>query len=84
MTSSEEQAASRRPSPEKIRLAHNVLVVEDAVGFVVEYRVVAKGVLDQDLVVPVMRELQERFGGGSVENPLFQLKSRTLQLPACI
>jgi IS5 family transposase len=38
-------------------------VVEDAVGFVVDYRVVADGVLDQELVVPVMRELQERFGG---------------------
>ena len=38
-------------------------MVEDAVGFVVDYRVVDAGVLDQDLVVPVMRELQERFEG---------------------
>jgi transposase, IS5 family len=49
------------PSP--IQFGHNVLVVEDAVGFVVDYRVVANGVLDQDLVVPVMRKLQERFDG---------------------
>jgi transposase, IS5 family len=46
-----------------IQFGHNVLVVEDAVGFVVDYRVVGNGVLDQDLVVPVMKELQKRFGG---------------------
>jgi IS5 family transposase len=53
----------RGKQPVAIQYGHNVLVVEDAVGFVVEYRVVDNGVLDQDLVVPVMRELQERFGG---------------------
>jgi transposase, IS5 family len=53
----------RGKQPVPIQYGHNVLVVEDAVGFVVEYRVVDNGVLDQDLVVPVMRELQERFGG---------------------
>ena len=42
-----------------------MLLIEDAVGFVADYRVVAAGVLDQDLVVPVMKELQERF---QVEN----------------
>ena len=44
-------------------LSDQALVIEDAVGFVVAYRVLGKGVLDQDVVVPVMRELQERFGG---------------------
>jgi IS5 family transposase len=53
----------RGKQPVPIQFGHNVLVVEDAVGFVVEYRVVGNGVLDQDLVVPVMKELQERFGG---------------------
>jgi IS5 family transposase len=53
----------RGKEPNPIQFGHNVLVVEDAVGFVVDYRVVANGVLDQDLVVPVMRELQKRFGG---------------------
>ena len=52
-------ASSRTP----IQFGHNVLVIEDAAGFVVDYRVVANGVLDQDLVVPVMKELQDRFGG---------------------
>jgi IS5 family transposase len=53
----------RGKQPVPIQFGHNVLVVEDAVGFVVEYRVVGNGVLDQNLVVPVMQELQKRFGG---------------------
>ena len=53
----------RGKQPVPIQFGHNVLVVEDGVGFVVDYRVVANGVLDQDLVVPVMTKLQERFGG---------------------
>jgi IS5 family transposase len=53
----------RGKQPVPIQFGHHVLVIEDAVGLVVEYRVVSPGVLDQDLVVPVMRELQERFSG---------------------
>jgi hypothetical protein len=53
----------RGKQPVPIQYGHNVLVIEDAAGFVVEYRVVEDGVLDQDLVVPVMRQLQERVGG---------------------
>ena len=53
----------RGKQPVEIQYGHNVLVIEDAVGFVVEYRVVENGVLDQDLVVPVMKELQKRFDG---------------------
>jgi hypothetical protein len=34
-----------------------------AAGFVVDYRVVEDGRLDQDLVVPVMKKLQKRFDG---------------------
>ena len=40
-----------------------MLVIEDAVGFICEYQVVGEGLLDQDLVVPVMRKLQQRVGG---------------------
>jgi transposase, IS5 family len=47
---------------EPIQFGHNALVIEDAAGFVVDYRVVGAGVLDQDLVVPVMKNLQERSG----------------------
>ena len=53
----------RGKQPVPIQYGHNVLVIEDAVGFVVDYRVVAHGVLDQDLVVPVMKALQKRFNG---------------------
>jgi transposase, IS5 family len=53
----------RGKQPVPIQYGHNVLVIEDAAGFVVDYRVVADGVLDQDLVVPVMRQLQERYRG---------------------
>ena len=53
----------RGKQPVPIQYGHNVLVIEDAVGFVVDYRVVAEGVLDQDLVVPVIKALQKQFGG---------------------
>jgi transposase, IS5 family len=53
----------RGKQPNPIQFGHNVLVIEDAAGFVVDFRVVANGVLDQDLVIPVMKELQERFRG---------------------
>jgi hypothetical protein len=53
----------RGKQPVAIQFGHNVLVIEDAAGFVVDYRVVADGVLDQDLVVPVMKKLQQRFDG---------------------
>ena len=53
----------RGKQPVPIQYGHNVLVIEDAVGFIIDYRVVDKGVLDQDLVVPVMKALQKRFGG---------------------
>lgn len=48
---------------EPIQFGHNVLLIEDARGFVVDFRVVDNGVLDQDLVVPVMKKLQKRMGG---------------------
>jgi len=53
----------RGKQPNPIEFGHNVLVIEDSVGFVVDYRVVDNGVLDQDLVVPVMKKLQQRFAG---------------------
>jgi hypothetical protein len=53
----------RGKHPNPIEFGHKVLVLEDAAGFVVDYRVVENGVLDQDLVVPVMRKVQKRFDG---------------------
>jgi transposase, IS5 family len=53
----------RGKQPNPIQFGHNVLVIEDAAGFVIDYRVVENGVLDQDLVVPVMKKLQKQFAG---------------------
>jgi hypothetical protein len=57
------QLIKRGKQPLPIQYGHNVLVIEDRLGFVVDYRVVDAGVLDQDLVVPVMPAVQERFQG---------------------
>ena len=40
-----------------------MLVIEDAAGFICHYEVMAKSVLDQDVVVPAMTKLQKRLGG---------------------
>ena len=53
----------RGKEPNPIQFGHNVLVIEDAVGFICHYEVVERGMLDQDLVVPVMKKLQQRFHG---------------------
>jgi len=53
----------RGKQPTPIQFGHNVLVIEDAAGFICHYQVVARGVLDQDLVVPAMTKLQKRLGG---------------------
>jgi hypothetical protein len=53
----------RGKQPNPTQFGHNTLVIEDAVGFVIEYRVLGKGELDQDVVVPVMKQLQKRFEG---------------------
>lgn len=52
----------RGKQPNPIQYGHNVLVIEDAVGFICHYAVVANGVLDQDVLVPEMTALQERVG----------------------
>jgi transposase, IS5 family len=53
----------RGKQPNPIQYGHNVLVIEDAAGFICHYEVMANGALDQDLVVPVMTKLQKRFAG---------------------
>jgi hypothetical protein len=57
------QLIKKGKQPTPIQYGHNTLVIEDAAGFIVEHCVVGDGVLDQELVVPVMRKLQERFAG---------------------
>ena len=53
----------RGKEPDPIEYGHNVLVIEDAVGFICHYQVVENGILDQDLVIPAMKKLQQRIGG---------------------
>ena len=53
----------RGKQPNPIQFGHNVLVIEDAVGFICYYEVVGKGVAEVNLVVPAMRTLQKRLNG---------------------
>jgi hypothetical protein len=53
----------RGKQPDPIQYGHKVLVIEDAVGFICHYAVVANGMLDQHVLVPAMTELQARVGG---------------------
>lgn len=53
----------RGKQPDPIQYGHKVLLIEDAVGFICHYAVVANSVLDQDVLVPAITTLQERVGG---------------------
>jgi IS5 family transposase len=51
----------RDKQPNPLQFGHNVLVIEDAAGFICHYEVVKNGVQDVELVVPVMKKLQKQF-----------------------
>ena len=53
----------RGKQPDPIQYGHKVLVIEDGAGFICDYEVVANNVLDQDVLLPAMRRLQERVAG---------------------
>ena len=53
----------RGKQPNPIQYGHKVLMIEDAAGFICHYEVMGNGVLDQNVVVPVMTQLQKRFAG---------------------
>jgi IS5 family transposase len=53
----------RNKQPNPNQFGHNVLVIEDAVGFVCHYEVMANGKQDVAVVVPAMKELQQRSAG---------------------
>jgi hypothetical protein len=53
----------RGKEPNPNQFGHRVLVIEDAVGFICHYAIMANGVLDQDVLVSAMRELQKRMRG---------------------
>jgi len=49
----------KRPNP--IEFGRRLVVVEDGVGFIVDYRVVPRGKLEQDILIPLMKDLQKRL-----------------------
>ena len=51
----------KRPLP--IEFGHRVLVLEDDAGFICHHQVMAIGAQDCQVLVPEMKELQQRFGG---------------------
>lgn len=59
----ETQLFKRGKAGEPVQFGHLTLVVEDAVGFICHYKVLAQGKLDKEIVVPEMRTLQARLGG---------------------
>jgi len=59
----ETELIKRGKQAKPIQYGHNVLVIEDAVGFICHYEVMANGLLDQDVVVPAMKKLQKRLAG---------------------
>lgn len=54
---------NRGKTPNPIQFGHNVLVVEDAAGFICDYQVVPTGKHERDIAVDTMKELQERHAG---------------------
>jgi len=52
---------NRGKSPNPIEFGRRLVVVEDREGFIVEYRVVPRGELEQDILIPLMKDLQHRL-----------------------
>ena len=52
---------NRGKSPNPIEFGRRIVVVEDRVGFILECRVLERGQLEQDILIPMMKELQERL-----------------------
>ena len=59
----ETQLFKRGKAGEPVQFGHLVFVVEDAVGFICHYQILAKGEQERDIVVPEMRALQKRLRG---------------------
>jgi len=59
----ETQLFKRGKAGEPVQFGHLVFVAEDAVGFVCQYRILANGEQERDIVVPEMRALQKRLRG---------------------
>lgn len=54
---------NRGKTPNPIEFGHRVFVLEDAAGFIIYHKVMAKGEQDRDVVIPAMKQVQELLGG---------------------
>ena len=57
------QLINRGKKPNPIEFGHRVLVVEDTAGFICRYEVMDIDEIDQDIAVPTIEKLQNRFQG---------------------
>jgi hypothetical protein len=64
------QLVNRGKRPDPIEFGRLLVVAEDELGFVVGYRILAAGELEQDVAVPMVTKLQERWEG-SIESVSF-------------
>jgi hypothetical protein len=58
----ETELINKGKQPQPIQFGHQVLVAEDSVGLIVYYEVMGNGVTDAARAVPVVKELQKRYG----------------------
>ena len=54
---------NRGKTPNPIEFGHRIFVLEDAAGFIIYHKVMAKGEQDRDVVIPAMKQVQEQLGG---------------------
>jgi len=52
---------NRGKSRNPIEFGRRLVVVEDAAGFIVDFQVVPRGKLEQNILIPLMKDLQERL-----------------------
>jgi transposase, IS5 family len=55
------QLINRGKQPHPIQFGHSVLIVEDAVGYICHYRILANTEIDETIVVGEMRQVKERL-----------------------
>lgn len=54
---------NRGKVPLPVEFGHRVLVLEDGIGFIAHHEVYDSGLRDPDVLLPALRQLQERLGG---------------------
>jgi hypothetical protein len=57
------QLIHRGKEPNPIEFGRHTVVVEDQLGFILDHRILQVGELEQDVTVPMIAALQERYGG---------------------